>query len=63
MWLKHEFVAIASLFLKVVNETRRLCYMIEGDALLVYKLQDTVKEALEISKDIRDDDDLYEQLN
>ena len=43
MWLKHEFVAIASLFLKVVNETRRLCYMIEGDALLVYKLQDTVK--------------------
>ena len=33
--LKHEFDATANLFLKVLNETGHLCYMMESDALLV----------------------------
>ena len=60
--MKHEFVAIANLFLKVLNETGHLCYMIESDALLVYELQDTIDEVFENLKDIRDDNDEAELL-
>ena len=60
--MKHEFVAIANLFLKVLNETGHLCYMIKSDALLVYELQDTIDEVFENLKDIRDDNDEAELL-
>ena len=36
--------------------------MIESDALLVYKLQDTIDEVFENLKDIRDDNDEAELL-
>ena len=60
--MKHQFVATANLFLKVLNETGHLCYMMESDALIVYKLQDAIDEVLENLKDIRDDDDEAELL-
>ena len=48
---------MANLFLKVLNETGHLCFMLESDAMLVYEVRDTVDEVLENLKDIRDDDD------
>ena len=56
-WLKHQFVATANLFLKVLDETCHLCLMLKSDAMLVYEVRDTVDEVLENLKDIRDDDD------
>ena len=61
-WLKHQFVATANLFLKVLNETGHLCFMLESDAMLVYEVRDTVDEVLENLKDIRDDDDEAELM-
>lgn len=62
-WLKHDFVATANLFQKVLNEFGHLYYMMESDTLLVYELQNTIDEILENLKDIRDDDDEAELLS
>ena len=56
-WRELKFLASATTFFRVLNETTHLSYLIEGDTAMIYQIQEAVDDVILNLKDIAEEKD------